>query len=154
VKNGLYNTWNIKQNNKCEANLRQIFRICITFGTEYSISLFRFCLQFSFSFLFFFNLSFAIIFGRSQIYESTIDMYNETRNLLYVDFAIQKGIKTVSLASKSLTYGDACLVIRMQHNKKFFLVHYITEDPVMNQTVYCVRKSVGPVISSKHADRR
>jgi len=52
-------------------------------------------------------------------------MYNETRNLLYVDFAIQKEIHTVSLTSKSLTHGDACLVIRMQHNKMFLsTVHY------------------------------
>jgi len=52
-------------------------------------------------------------------------MYNEPRNLLYVDFAIQKEIQTVSLTSKSLTHGDACLVLRMQHNKIFLsTVHY------------------------------
>jgi len=52
-------------------------------------------------------------------------MYNETRYLLYIDFAIQKKIQTISLTSKSRTHVDTCLVIRMQHNKIYLsTIHY------------------------------
>ena len=68
-------------------------------------------------------------------------MHNETRSLLYVDFAVQKEIFKISLTFKGLKHVDACLVIRMSHNK-YFKVKYIRADPVMNPTVYGVNKSV------------